>query len=134
MIPQNSGLLLLDFEVGEQPTYTYLMDVEKHHIQGNTDQLKAMEQAIYKVVFTERDEYEIYTSNYGVNLKDLFGLPKTFVIPEIKRRITEALLWDNRITVVDRWEFSIPQRGTVVANFRVVTIFGDVLMERAVNF
>jgi len=93
-----------------------------------------MEQAVYKIVFTERYEYIIYSPNYGVQLKDLFGMPKTFVIPEIKRRITEALLWDDRITRVDTWNFNIPRRGVVDASFRVVTIFGDILMQRAVNF
>ena len=134
MIPKNSGLLQQNFTVQEQPTFTYAMDKEKHHIRGNTDGLAAMEQAVYKIVFTERGEYEIYSNNYGVQLKDLFGMPKTYVIPEIKRRITEALLWDDRITSVDTWFFEIPRRGVVMASFRVVTIFGDVHMERAVNF
>jgi len=134
MIPKNSGLLRRDFVIKEQPTFTYAMDMEKLHIRGDTDGLKAMEQAVYKIVFTERYEYIIYSPNYGVRLKDLFGLPKTFVIPEIKRRITEALLWDNRIRRVDNWVFEIPTRGTVNASFRVVTIFGDILMQRAVNF
>ena len=134
MIPKNSGLLQQDFTIAERPTFTYRMDKEKEHIRGNTDGLTAMEQAIYKIVFTERYQYIIYGRNYGVQLLDLFGMPKTFVIPEIKRRITEALLWDDRITRVDNWEFSIPTRGVVEASFRVVTIFGDILMQRAVNF
>lgn len=134
MIPRNSGKLTQDFVVSQQPTFTYAMDLEKNHIRGNADQLKAMEQAVYKIVFTERYEYIIYGRNYGVSLKDLFGMPKTFVIPEIKRRITDALLWDNRITRVDNWSFNIPRRGVVDATFRVVTIFGDILMQRAVNF
>jgi len=134
MIPRNSGLLQQDFVVVEQPTYTYAMDKEKIHIRGNTDKLAAMEQAVYKIVFTERYQYIIYGRNYGVQLLDLFGMPKTFVIPEIKRRITEALLWDNRITRVDNWSFNIPKRKVVEASFRVVTIFGDVMMQRAVNF
>jgi len=134
LIPKNSGLLQRDFVIKEQPTSTYAMDMEKLHIRGDTDGLKAMEQAVYKIVFTERYEYVIYSPNYGVRLKDLFGMPKTFVIPEIKRRITEALLWDGRITRVDSWLFEIPERGTVNVSFRAVTVFGDVLMQRAVNF
>ena len=134
MIPRNSGLLQRDFVIREQPTFTYAMDLEKNHIRGNIDNLAAMEQAVYKIVFTERYQYIIYGRNYGVQLLDLFGMPKTFVIPEIKRRITEALIWDDRITRVDNWSFNIPERGVVDASFRVVTIFGDILMQRAVNF
>jgi len=134
VIPKNSGLLQQDFTIKEQPTFTYAMDKEKNHIRGNTDKLAAMEQVVYKIVFTERYQYIIYGRNYGVQLLDLFGMPKTFVIPEIKRRITEALLWDDRITRVDNWTFNIPRRGVVEASFRVVTIFGDFIMQRAVNF
>jgi len=134
MIPKNSGLLQQDFVITEQPTLTYAMDLEKNYIRGNTDKLAAMEQTVYKIIFTERYEYIIYSPNYGVQLKDLFGMPKTFVIPEIKRRITEALLWDDRITRVDNWSFNIPRLGVIEASFRAVTIFGDILMQRAVNF
>jgi len=134
MIPKNSGILQQDFVIAKQPTFTYAMDLEKRHIRGNTDQLSAMEQAVYKILFTERYEYIIYGRNYGVQLSDLFGMPKTYVIPEIKRRITGALLWDNRITKVDNWQFAIPRRGVVDATFRVVTVFGDILARRAVNF
>lgn len=134
MLPRNSGLLEQDFEIKPQPTFTYAMDMEMLRIRGNTDNLEAMEQVVYKIINTERYQYIIYGRNYGVQLIDLFGLPKTYVIPEIKRRITEALLWDDRITRVDNWTFSIPRRGAVEAHFRVVTIFGDIMIERTVNF
>jgi len=134
LIPKNSGLLQQDFVVAEQPTFTYAMDMERMYIRGNTDKLQGMKQAVYKIIHTERYAYIVYGRNYGVGLLDLFGMPKTFVIPEIKRRITEALLWDDRITRVDNWIFNIPRRGVVDASFRVVTIFGDILMQRAVNF
>ena len=134
MIPKNRGLLQLDFVIKEQPTFTYAMDLDKTHIRGNTDGLAAMEQAIYKIIFTERYQHIIYGRNYGVSLLDLFGMPKSYVIPEIKRRITKALLYDDRITRVDNWVFTIPKRGVVDAAFRVVTTFGDILMQRAVNF
>lgn len=134
MIPRNSGLLEQDFIIRKQPTFTYKMDMEKMHIRGNANGLDAMEQAVYKILFTERYQYIIYGRNYGVQLLDLFGMPKTYVIPEIKRRITEALLWDDRITRVDNWNFNIPRRGVVDVSFRVITIFGDILMQRVVNF
>jgi len=134
MIPRNNGLLQQDFVVQSQPTFTYAMDLDKNHIRGNVDGLEAMEQAIYKIIHTERYQYVIYSRNYGVQLLDLFGMPKTFAIPEIKRRITDALLWDDRITRVDNWIFTIPQNRVVEASFRVVTIFGDIIMRKAVNF
>ena len=60
----------------------------------------------------ERYEHLIYSWNYGIELADLFGQPISFCIPEIKRRITEALMQDSRITGVDEFSFE-HKRGKV---------------------
>ena len=133
MIPQNSGLLQQSFTVAEQTSRTYAMDMEEHHIRGFADGLQAVEQAICKILFAERYSYIIYSPNYGVQLADLFGSPISFVIPEIKRRITDALLWDSRISAVDGWRFETAQ-GIVHAAFTAHTIYGDLEIERAVEF
>jgi hypothetical protein len=43
---------------------------------------------------------------------------------EIKRRITEALEQDDRITSVDTWTFETGRRS-VLASFVVHSIYGD---------
>ena len=55
-----------------------------------------------------------------------------FVLPELKRRITEALVQDSRILGVDAFSFEV-NRGKVHATFTVHTIFGDVEAEKVVN-
>ena len=82
---------------------------------------------------TERYQYIMYSWNYGIELNDLFGEPMTYVCPELKRRITEALLWDDRIQSVDSFEFDFPQKGVVQVAFTAHSIFGDVQAEREVN-
>ena len=90
-----------DVTVREQPTKTYKMELYKgNHILGLVDSQKAMEQAIYKRIRTERYKYIIYSWNYGIELEDLFGMPVEYCIVELERRISEALLQDNRITAV----------------------------------
>ncbi len=134
MIPGTSGFLQSDFEIATQPTKTYRMDIENSQIMGHTDNLEAMKQAIYKIVNTERYQYIMYSWNYGIELLDLFGEPISYVIPEVKRRIREALLWDERINSVDNFETSLPQKGALHISFTVHTIYGDVQAERTVNF
>ena len=72
---------------------------------------------------TERYQYLIYSWDYGVELLDLFGEPISYVCPELERRITEALLQDDRIEEVDGFEFEV-SGGTVKASFTVHTVFG----------
>ena len=133
MLPSNSGFLSQDFVIEEQTSRTYAMDIDKKTIRGFADKLDAMKQAVYKILMTERYKYIIYSQNYGVELDDLIGEPLSFVMPEIKRRIAEALLWDNRITAVDNFTFETTRRA-VHTTFKVHTIYGDFIAERTVNF
>lgn len=134
MIPSTIGFLDKDFEIEEQPSFTYKMQPDENLVRGYTDGLEAVKQAVFKIIMTERYQYIIYSWNYGIELADLFGEPITYVCPELKRRISEALLWDDRIEGVDGFEFNFPQMGVVHVAFTVHTIFGDIQAEREVNF
>ena len=116
----------------EQPTKTYKMELYKgNYILGFVDSQKAMEQAIYKIIRTERYKYIIYSWNYGIELEDLFGMPVEYCVVELERRISEALLQDNRITAVQGFEFDIEsERGTVlIKKFIAETIFGKIQID-----
>lgn len=133
MIPGKNGFLTEDFEIEEQPSKTYQMHLPQEIINGYGDNVTAVEQAIYKILNTERYQYVIYSWNYGVELADLFGEPITYVCPELERRITEALTWDERIISVDNFSFDTEQKRVVKVSFVAHTIFGDIAAERAVN-
>ena len=108
------------------------MRIEEEQIVGQTDELAAMEQAVYKILNTERYRFVIYSWNYGVELADLFGKPIPWVFSELPRRITEALLQDDRILAVTDFDLT-HKRGDVLAKFRVQTTFGDLTVERTVE-
>ncbi|MBS6019068.1 MAG: DUF2634 domain-containing protein [Leptotrichia wadei] len=121
-----------DITVKEQPTKTYKMELYKgNYILGFVDSQKAMEQAIYKIIRTERYKYIIYSWNYGIELEDLFGMPVEYCVVELERRISEALLQDNRITAVHTFEFDTEsERGTVlIKKFIAETIFGKIQID-----
>ena len=118
-----------DFEVVEEPSYTYRMVLPKTEgdltkFQGKTDELNAVRQAVYKILNTERYTYPIYSWDYGIELNDLFGQPIPWVYPELERRITEALVWDDRLTSVTEFELN-NVKNEVHASFTVNTIFGS---------
>lgn len=116
---------LLEYALEQQPSYTYKLDIDKGRIKGMTDEVDAMLQAIYLILSVERYQYPIYSYNYGVELADLIGQPKDYVMSEAKRRITEALTQDDRIESVDEWAFESTKKA-VIATFTVHTIYGDV--------
>ncbi|WP_304179747.1 DUF2634 domain-containing protein [Leptotrichia trevisanii] len=121
-----------DITVKEQPTKTYKMELYKgNYILGFVDSQKAMEQAIYKIIRTERYKYIIYSWNYGIELEDLFGMPVKYCVVELERRISEALLQDNRITAVHTFEFDTEsERGTVlIKKFIAETVFGKIQID-----
>lgn len=118
-----------DFKIVEEPSYTYKMvlstrDNELTTIAGYVDDINAVKQAVYKILNTERFTYPIYSWNYGIELADLFGQPIPWVYPELERRITEALVWDDRINSVTDFEFE-SFRNDVHAKFTVNSIYGS---------
>ncbi len=130
MLPSESGIQVISyFDLKEQPSKTYYIDKENKKIAGTvTDYLKAVEQAVYLILMTERYDYVMYSWNYGIELKDLFGQIKEFVIPNLINRIKEALLQDDRITDVTDFKYRIEKRKYFIS-FTVVTQYGDIGIE-----
>ena len=134
MIPSTNTILTADLELEAQPSKNYKMMIDNESINGACDKLEAMKQVIYKILNTERYQSVIYSWNYGVELLDLIGEPVSYVCPELKRRITEALIQDDRIEAVDDFEFDISEKRTVHVTFTVHTVFGDIQEEKVVNY
>ena len=133
MIPDNNVTLANGIKTVTHPTHTYKLNFKNNRISRYADGLEAMEQFVYKALRTERYQHEIYDWNYGVELDNLFGKPTVYVKAELARRISEALLADDRVTSVDSFSFPEPaggtganKRTTICVNFTVHTIFGDV--------
>lgn len=126
------NLDLINFTMVEQPSYTHKLVIDRNRVSGMTDQRDALFQAIYLILNVERYAYPIYSWRYGVELGDLIGKPKDYAMSEIKRRITEALTQDDRITSVDDWSFETG-RKSVLAHFTVYTIYGDLEVTKEVE-
>lgn len=132
MIPTINEQFLQNFTDVEIPSKDYALNMNSLRINGTVNDLEEVKQAIYFILNTERYDYLIYPWEYGVELKDLVGQPISYVIPELERRITEALMQDDRIENVSDFEFQKEKRKIHVT-FVVSTIFGTIESEVDVN-
>lgn len=133
MLPGIEEDLSEGYEIEEQPSLVWKLNGNNDQIRGTVDEIEAVRQAAFCILNTERYEYMIYSWDYGVELEDLFGEPLSYVLPELKRRIAEALTQDDRITGVRDFLFDTSKRGTVNAAFTIETIYGEIQAEKEVG-
>ena len=97
MLPTIETELLEDFTVTTKPSLTYQLDIDHSRMEPDRiEGLKAVKQAVYKILLTERYQYPIYSWDYGIETVDLYGKPISYVRPELERRVREALLQDDK--------------------------------------
>lgn len=113
------------------PSKTY--KVVHNRIVGFTDDLGAVEQAVDKILQTERFQYEIYSESYGHDLIDLIGQDFDLAFSEIERLISEALTADDRVDGIDNLALNKTSKNTLVVTFTVTTIFGSITKELEVE-
>lgn len=124
MIP-NINLLTERITEITYPNKTYKVLFDKNRINGYTDELDSVAQAVEFILSTERYKFIIYSWDYGVELYDLIGKPMPYVMSELPRRVTEALTQDNRISDVTDFEFKRNGKKLHVT-FTVVTNLGNI--------
>lgn len=133
MIPTTSPELQEELDFEEEPGLGFKLNTRSERITGLVDDVESVKQAIFMILNIERYDYLIYTWDFGVELKDLYGELVTYACPEIERRVSEALMMDDRITDVNSFDFDYSNKGIIHTTFVVETIFGDLEEELAVN-
>lgn len=118
----------LEFDDEIQPSLTFGIDFENNRIINMIDEVDAVKQAIHLMISTERFQHEIFTDDYGRELNELIGSEIHYVLPEIERRVTEALMEDDRILSVGDFEF-IRQGEEVTFITEIETVFGEIEYE-----
>jgi hypothetical protein len=125
MIPeQNANLTILEEQI--QPSRTYRLDLVRKRVPSMIDGPDAIIQAVRKILYTERYAYVIYSSQYGVELDRLIGQEYDFIVSDIKRTLTEALLMDNRIISLENFGMKKTGLDTMEVNFLVNSIEGEI--------
>lgn len=114
------------------PSKTYYINRNTNRISGYIDDKDAIVQAIYLMLSTERYESVIYNWYYGTEFDSLVGKDRDFVKSELKRRIAEAILEDDRILDVTDFDISFNKDVANVV-FLVETNIGDININWEVN-
>jgi len=133
VIPAINEQFIQNFTEVEIPSKDFALDIPNARMNGSVEDLEELRQAIYFILNTERYEYLIYSWDYGVEFVDLIGQPHSYVIPELERRITEALEQDDRIRSESNFTFEKSDKKKLHVTFVVNTIFGNIESEVNVN-
>ena len=132
MIPKTNALPAVSFQESALPSRTWEIDWERGCLRGQFEGIDAVKQTVFGILNTERYDYVIFSWNYGIERNRVFGHTREYVCSELKRRITDALIQDDRIGGVDSFSFDWG-RGKVTVSFTVHTIYGDYETEQEVR-
>lgn len=124
MIPEQQ-VDLTNLEVVNQPSLTYKLDFERKRISGKIDNEEAIIQLVMKILYTERYAYVIYSSQYGVELDRLIGKDYDFIVSDLERTITEALLADDRILSITDFVAEQTAIDRMTVTFTVNSVVGS---------
>ena len=120
-------------EYTELPTNTFIIDWSSRQIAGIGTGLDAMRQAVEIILANERFRWQIYDSNFGVELEGLIGDDLDYIKAEIPRRIEEAFSVDSRILSVDNYIFTETSPGVLSVSFDVQTVYGAIQEEVSIG-
>lgn len=127
-LPENVGLST-QLQYVDLPTNTFLIDWSSNQISGMDSGLPAMRQAVEIILNSERFRWQIYNSNFGVELEGLIGEEAAYIESELPRIIDDAFSVDNRIISVDNYAFVDDGRGNLTVTFDVETVYGTIQEE-----
>ncbi|MDE7260521.1 MAG: DUF2634 domain-containing protein [Oscillospiraceae bacterium] len=125
MLPQSNIDLSQGIVFQDQPSLTWIADPVTNRLRGRGDNWEAVRQAVEVIVNVERFKWQIYTPNFGTDYDGLLGTEPGYAASELRRRLEDAFLPDNRILGMKDYAYSFKSPSLTVT-FTVLTVFGDV--------
>lgn len=125
MLPQSNIDLSRGIVFQDQPSLTWIADPATNRLRGRGDNWEAVRQAVEVIVHVERFKWQIYTPNFGTDYDGLLGTEPGYAASELRRRLEDAFLPDDRILGIKDYAYSFKDASLTVA-FTALTVFGDV--------
>ncbi len=125
MLPQSNIDLSRGIVFQDQPSLTWIADPVTNRLRGRGDNWEAVRQAVEVIVHVERFKWQIYTPNFGTDYDGLLGTEPGYAASELRRRLEDAFLPDDRILGIKDYAYSFKDASLTVA-FTALTVFGDV--------
>lgn len=115
-----------------QPSRTWYINKETNRIQGECDGWQSVRQAVEIILNVERFRWQIYSPYSGMQWDGLIGQDPGYVASELQRRITDALLMDDRVRGISDFAYTV-EGNTLRASLTVNTVYGDTQTSVEVN-
>lgn len=115
-----------------QPSRTWYINKETNRIQGECDGWQSVRQAVEVILNVERFRWQIYSPSSGMQWEGLIGQDPGYVASELQRRITDALLMDDRVRGISDFSYTV-EGNTLRASLTVNTVYGDTQTSVEVN-
>ena len=125
MLPQSNIDLSRGVVFQDQPSLTWIADPVTNRLRGRGDNWEAVRQAVEVIVNVERFKWQIYTPNFGTDYGGLLGTDPGYAASELRRRLEDAFLPDNRILGIKDYAYTCRDVSLTVT-FTALTVFGDV--------
>lgn len=125
MLPQSNIDLSRGVVFQDQPSLTWIADPVTNRLRGRGDNWEAVRQAVEVIVNVERFKWQIYTPNFGTDYGCLLGTDPGYAASELRRRLEDAFLPDNRILGIKDYAYTFRDVSLTVT-FTALTVFGDV--------
>ena len=125
MLPQSQIDLSQGVVFQDQPSLTWIADPVTNRLRGWGDNYEAVRQAVEVIVNVERFKWQIYTPNFGTDYDGLLGTEPGYAASELRRRLEDAFLPDNRILRITDYVYSF-QGVSLSVSYNEQTVFGDV--------
>ena len=125
MLPQANIDLSGGVVFQDQPSLTWIADPATNRIRGRGDNWEAVRQAVEVIVNVERFKWQIYTPNFGTDYDGLLGTEPGYAASELRRRLEDAFLPDNRILGIEEYSYTFKDVSLTVS-FTARTVFGGV--------
>jgi hypothetical protein len=124
MIPEQS-VDLTALEIVAPPSLTYKLDLEHKRINGLIDEQEAVLQAVEKIFLTELNSYIIYGPNYGIELQRFIGQDYDFIVTDLERTISDAVLADDRILSISDFNIEKTEVDQLSYSVTINSIYGS---------
>lgn len=125
MLPKSNIDLSQGIVFQDQPSLTWIADPVTNRLRGRGDNWEAVRQAVEVIVNVERFKWQIYTLNFGTDYDGLLGTEPGYAASELRRRLEDAFLPDNRILGIKDYRYKFEDVSLTVT-FTARTVFGDV--------
>lgn len=108
----------------QQPSLTWYINKQTNRIQGETDNLQAVQQAVEIILNVERFRWQIYSPNSGMQWDGLIGQNPGYVASEVQRRIQDALIVDERVLGISNFQYTM-NGNAMTCSLTVNTVYGQ---------